>query len=401
MTNDSCVGLKVIVPNLTFSVVYMPGIHLQKKVHRRRGAYFHYFSCHVEEFDCPTCGHKFETQGEVNIHYIENHVQQEDSDSECSESDSDDLTGFHSPAKSNWDSFNKERWVWEHEKDSMFINACNRGAVSRKHVRKLKYDGWKRYDDSRTQGKKTPSPPKKRKMNITNLTCTECHAGPFTDVSQMHNHYIDVHLQEQVHALESPKKHTSSRVCTSPPSTTDVEERKTSEASTSGDVVVISSDEESSSITPPPSVSSVDKISLGDICASSRCGAWTKGGQAAKYFWVSREENILSSVQTAKIVFDDDGKPKFGGIKVRQEEDYIDRCEVEYHTQGKVLVVIKKGDKLEDRAGEAQDVFKGMDGFEVFPKTSNQKCYAKFVNKGVFMSKREIKQELEMYDEDL
>ncbi|XP_070537192.1 uncharacterized protein [Ptychodera flava] len=254
----------------------------------------------------------------------------------------------------------------------MFINACNRGAVSRKHVRKLKYDGWKRYDDSRTQGKKTPSPPKKRKMNITNLTCTECHAGPFTDVSQMHNHYIDVHLQEQVHALESPKKHTSSRVCTSPPSTTDVEERKTSEASTSGDVVVISSDEESSSITPPPSVSSqqtmdpivlsdteenqdiivhgssevystpskmlgaqelieiflidnienklcnrlpepifnnegnpqncvfkcsVDKISLGDICASSRCGAWTKGGQAAKYFWVSREENILSSVQ--------------------------------------------------------------------------------------------------------
>ncbi|XP_070533271.1 uncharacterized protein [Ptychodera flava] len=83
------------------------------------------------------------------------------------------------------------------------------------------------------------------------------------------------------------------------------------------------------------------------------------------------------------------------------EEDYIARYEVEYRIQGKVHVVIKKGDKLEDRAGEAQDVFKGMDGFEVFPKTSNQKGFAKFVNKGVFMSKREIKQELEMYDEDL
>ncbi|XP_077979273.1 uncharacterized protein LOC144434645 [Glandiceps talaboti] len=84
------------------------------------------------------------------------------------------------------------------------------------------------------------------------------------------------------------------------------------------------------------------------------------------------------------------------------EEDYIAKYEVEYRIQGRVYCVVKKGDKYDgDRDGEAQDIFKSMDGFEVFPQTKKRKGYAKFVNKGIFMSKRELKQELELKDEDL
>ncbi|XP_002732693.1 uncharacterized protein LOC100376661 [Saccoglossus kowalevskii] len=84
------------------------------------------------------------------------------------------------------------------------------------------------------------------------------------------------------------------------------------------------------------------------------------------------------------------------------EEDLIAKYDVEYRIEGEVTVIIKKGEKIDsDRHGQAQDIFRGMDGFKVFPKTEKRKGFAKFINKGIFMSKREIRQELEMRDEDL
>ncbi|XP_070564906.1 uncharacterized protein [Ptychodera flava] len=110
------------------------------------------------------------------------------------------------------------------------------------------------------------------------------------------------------------------------------------------------------------------------------------------------EKTRLNTIESDVVV------PKGKRVNVKlniTEEDYIARYEVQYRIEGEVCVILKKGDKLEDRKGEAQDIFKGYDGFDVFPKKPNQKGYATFVNRGVFMAKREVKQELEMNDEDL
>ncbi|XP_077978768.1 uncharacterized protein LOC144434188 [Glandiceps talaboti] len=119
-------------------------------------------------------------------------------------------------------------------------------------------------------------------------------------------------------------------------------------------------------------------------------------------------DEVSSSDETrTKTIESDIVVPRGKRVNVKlniTEEDFIARYEVEYRIRGRVYCIVKtkKDDTIVvDRDGEAHDIFKGMDGIKVFPETPDHKGYAKFVNKGLFMSKRELKQELDIEDEDI